>query len=350
MSVKVGDRIRFLNDIGGGVVTGFKSTSEVLVEQEDGFEFPFPISECVVVESGSSGSTQPVVAQAIAKNDRATVVQHSRITTEDRGYLYLAFAPVDMVHLDESAVRVYLVNNGELSRYFSIMSCKASSVEYTCRKSGVIAPNERILVEELPRQNLIQIENLCVQMIGLRSVGTFKVEPPIDKRVNIKLVKFSKRNCFSYNSSLGCEAMVVELSTSGEQQKDVSKDSITLDNLRKALSKQSTIGSSTQSQRSSSTATATPQLLEIDLHIGNLLDSTAGMSSGDILEYQLAHFRQVVAINERYRGMKLVFIHGKGEGVLRNALLKEIKRMGREKRCQEASFKKYGFGALMLTI
>ena len=43
-------------------------------------------------------------------------------------------------------------------------------------------------------------------------------------------------------------------------------------------------------------------------------------------------------------------IHGKGDGVLRKALLDELKRKYSNCRHQDASFQEYGFGATMVTI
>ena len=46
-----------------------------------------------------------------------------------------------------------------------------------------------------------------------------------------------------------------------------------------------------------------------------------------------------------------VFIHGKGEGVLRTALEKELKTTYKNQcRFQDASFREYGFGATMITF
>ena len=53
-NIKVGDKVRFLNTTGGGVVTAFRGKDQVLVEDEDGFEVPALIRECVVVESQCS--------------------------------------------------------------------------------------------------------------------------------------------------------------------------------------------------------------------------------------------------------------------------------------------------------
>ena len=50
-NIKIGDKIRFLNTTGGGIVRRFQGKDQVLVEDEDGFEVPALIRECVVVGS-----------------------------------------------------------------------------------------------------------------------------------------------------------------------------------------------------------------------------------------------------------------------------------------------------------
>ena len=46
--MKIGDKVRFLSDTGGGVIAGIKGKI-VLVEDEDGFQIPTPANEIVVV-------------------------------------------------------------------------------------------------------------------------------------------------------------------------------------------------------------------------------------------------------------------------------------------------------------
>ena len=45
-----------------------------------------------------------------------------------------------------------------------------------------------------------------------------------------------------------------------------------------------------------------------------------------------------------------MFIHGKGEGVRRQALLKELTPRYKGHDVQDASFREYGFGATQVTI
>jgi hypothetical protein len=50
--MKIGDRVRFLSDVGGGIVKGFKNNNKiVLVEDEDGFQVPVLATDVVVVST-----------------------------------------------------------------------------------------------------------------------------------------------------------------------------------------------------------------------------------------------------------------------------------------------------------
>ena len=82
----------------------------------------------------------------------------------------------------------------------------------------------------------------------------------------------------------------------------------------------------------------------LDLHIEKLVKSTRGMSSGDMLDYQMRYARAAVE-NARQSGhKKLVFIHGVGEGILKEELLHMINGYPRC-RYYDAPFYLYGEGA-----
>jgi uncharacterized hydantoinase/oxoprolinase family protein len=74
------------------------------------------------------------------------------------------------------------------------------------------------------------------------------------------------------------------------------------------------------------------------------------MEAVDILHYQLDYFRKIMDENMNRKGLKIVFIHGKGEGVLRHALIHEINYRYKHCTYQDASFQEYGYGATQVTI
>lgn len=90
--------------------------------------------------------------------------------------------------------------------------------------------------------------------------------------------------------------------------------------------------------------------LEIDLHAHELLDTMVGLEPKDILDYQLKVFRDTMDSYLKQRGCRIVFIHGKGNGVLRKAILKDLRTRYAQCNYQDASFREYGYGATMVTI
>ena len=70
-SMKIGDKVRFLSEVGGGVVTGFRGKDIVLVEDADGFDIPMPVRECVVIETDDYNI--PTSASKAAKKNRRLV-------------------------------------------------------------------------------------------------------------------------------------------------------------------------------------------------------------------------------------------------------------------------------------
>ena len=61
-------------------------------------------------------------------------------------------------------------------------------------------------------------------------------------------------------------------------------------------------------------------------------------------------FRKTLKEHEKKHGTKIVFIHGKGEGVLRKALVNELQYRYKQYTYQDASFREYGYGATLVTI
>ncbi|GAA3580139.1 Smr/MutS family protein [Snuella lapsa] len=90
-------------------------------------------------------------------------------------------------------------------------------------------------------------------------------------------------------------------------------------------------------------------LMEVDLHINQLVRSTRGMSNHDILTLQLDTARRQLEYAMSKRIQKVVFIHGVGEGVLRIELEYLFGRYNNVK-FYDANYQKYGLGATEVYI
>ncbi len=74
------------------------------------------------------------------------------------------------------------------------------------------------------------------------------------------------------------------------------------------------------------------------------------MNTADILHYQVDVFKKTMAEYKHKKGQKIIFIHGKGEGVLRQAIVHELNYRYKSCSYQDASFQEYGYGATQVTI
>lgn len=88
---------------------------------------------------------------------------------------------------------------------------------------------------------------------------------------------------------------------------------------------------------------------EVDLHINQLTDSVRGMTNFDMLNLQLDTARKQLEFAIKKRIPKMVFIHGVGEGILRQEL---ETLLGRYNNVQfyDADYKTYGLGATEVRI
>ena len=93
----------------------------------------------------------------------------------------------------------------------------------------------------------------------------------------------------------------------------------------------------------------TPEhIMEVDLHIEKLIKSKKGLDNFDILTIQLDTAKHKLEFAIRNRIPKVIFIHGVGEGVLKEEIHYLCKRYNVS--LSDASYQKYGMGATEVYI
>ena len=88
--------------------------------------------------------------------------------------------------------------------------------------------------------------------------------------------------------------------------------------------------------------------MEVDLHIHQLTTSTKGMTNFDMLTLQLDTAKRQLEFAIRKRIQRVVFIHGVGEGVLKEELKYLFKKYPVD--FYDAEYQKYGLGATEVYI
>ena len=378
--MKIGDKVRFLSEVGGGVVTGFQGKNIVLVEDADGFDIPMPINECVVIETDDYNIPTPA-AKAAAKKKReeeqqlrtaATAARPSAMESQvsesqsvrlekpqisvyrqpemkggDILNVFLAFVPEDIKAVSTTPFEAYLVNDSNYYMYYTYSSAEGKS--WTARSHGLIEPNTKLLLEEFEKSELNDRERVMVQLVAFKDNRAFTMKPAVSVEVRIDMVKFYKLHTFSASDFFEEPALIYDIVKDDVPAKQVY---VSAEEIQSALLQKKFVDKpkSQPIMKPNHGQSGKNGIIEVDLHIDSLLDDTHGMSNSEILNYQLDKFREVIEANKEKREQKVVFIHGKGDGVLRKAIIDELKRKYNNCRYQDASFQEYGFGATMVTI
>ncbi len=342
--VKVGDTVRFLNAIGGGKVIKVDGRIATVLD-DDGFETPSMVSELVVIESVNSLNFPTEKATEITPEPTPSTPDYTfneKDETPDKEQLsiYIAFVPHNIKELQTTAYECYLVND---SNYYLEFAFFAGDEVPTLREQGEIEPQTKLFLQDVEKTELNDFHRIVFQAIAVKKRDTFDIKPAIDVRLNLNLTKFYKLHHFVTNDFFKQSAYVIALVEKDYVETDFT---ITSETAHKFFNSKQTSGNQpTKSKQKDKNA-----IVEVDLHINALLDSTAGMSNADMLNYQMQKFHETMAAHLNQKGCKIVFIHGKGEGILRKEIEKQLRAKYRSCYFQDASFREYGFGATQVTI
>lgn len=348
--MKIGDKVRFLNSVGGGIIKGFQGKDIVLIEDEDGFEIPVLMRECVVIEAGKEAQVKRQPQQeAIIQNILTTQqksVEETYIPEETKEgeqlTVCLAYLPVDTKNLSTTDFECYLINDSNYYLQYNYLS--RTEYGWISRNINVIEPNTKLYLETFGKEELNDIEHICLQFLAYKKDKPFSLKNTYSVDLRIDTVKFYKLHSFKDNDYFDEDALVYTLIRKDLPEKElkVSAEELELAMKEKASERRPRIQPIQKKEKS--------KVVEVDLHIHELLDNTAGLSAGDILEYQMSKFKEVMDENLKNKGQKIVFIHGKGDGTLKLSILKELKNKYKSAYYQDASFREYGYGATMVTI
>ena len=388
--------MRFLSETGGGVIAGFKGNKIVLVEDADGFQIPTAINEVVVVDSDDysiakvadaamksrqtttdgrsirqmmkDGMDEPVDATPDDYDPSEREITFEKQPEERKGgnqlSAYLAFVPMDAKSLTSTRFETYFVNDSNYTLFFTYL--KAEGASWTLAASAEVEPNTKQFVEEFGHEDLPSFDRVALQIVAYKKQKPFAIKPPVDVQFRIDTVKFYKLHAFQENDFFEQPALLYTLV---EKDKPARPLVIGARQLKEELYGRT--GSTASDKRGDEEASSYVRRYEnghhkgnpfiikhrgdedvvvVDLHADALLDNTDGMGPADILNYQLKKFHEALDQYAGKKGQRIVFIHGKGAGVLRRALINELTYRYKKYTYQDASFQEYGYGATQVTI
>lgn len=317
MALQIGDKVKFLNAKGGGKITQLIDKNTVMVLSDiDDFEIPVLIRELIPLG----------VINEVDSHDFSSSLGEKR--REGKEGVFMVFAE------EGGEINCFLVNGKKTTLFVGVFEEKKE--EITGIFSGMLRPHS---TQKIASYFLKELEHILTWKVqGFYFEKSLKLlVPPLDCVVKLPFKRLMNEASKEFVEEIGQEGIVIALEKQSKSAPIKAADFFTTTPQTPSTSKNKKAPKDLSS------------LLEVDLHIHELLENTQGMTNGEMLEYQLDTFRNVLTENKQNKGRKIVFIHGVGNGVLKQRIRHELQKYPRYS-VQDASFQAYGWGATMVII
>lgn len=346
MEFRKGDRVRFLNETGEGVISRIIGQGMAMVEIEDGFEYPYPLNQLVPTQPIQAPAPTPSATNQQTRQTPSVQVESVPFNTRYPDGIYLAFIPQHQAFPGAGKIDLVLYNHSAYSIYYTL-AIKDGSL-WTCLQAGMLGPGRQIDIETLTPQDIDNWGILKTDVL-FYSDDAYTHRAPASELVKLKGAKFFKDSSYTDHVLVGKKAYVVDLVALAEPAvlSEEPKPFLTESALRDMLTNQEKV--QTRS-RTSKPALKNQQLeKEVDLHIEELLDNWSGMSNGQLLDVQIRRMQQELDEAMANHLQRIVFIHGVGNGRLKTEI-RRILGTYRGIRFHDASYQRYGFGATEVVL
>lgn len=329
MKLRIGDKVRFLNETGDGIVSRIKDKQTVFVEMQDGFEIPYLVSQLV-----------PIHTELIIDKNADNIELNPDDQTNDA--IYLIIEPDHELLSLVNDYKIYLFNASSYNILFSY-SIKDENYFQTL-KHGELGAFQKIILKQVKMPFFKEYSYHKIECLFYKNTH-FKTQLPLAEIVNVspkslaesKLLKHDEFKFPVYAFLLKEEFLV---------QENIDQELSLID-----IAKLKSVKEFNSRVRISKSNKDYLKLLEkeVDLHITELIENPEGLSNFEMLNIQLEKFENELD-DAIYKNMKkIIFIHGVGNGRLKQEI---VSRLNKTKGVtfQDASYKDYGFGATQVNI
>ena len=327
MKLRIGDKVRFLNEVGEGIITRFKDKETVFVEM-DGFEIPY-LSKHLV----------PIHTELILNPEVENMELELETILSDS--IYFIIEPDHDMPALVSDYKFYLFNSSSYNMSFSY-SVKDDAYFQTL-KHGELGSYQKILLKQVKKNFFKEFAYHKIECLFYKNMH-YKSQMPLAEilYINDKIMAQStliQHNEFKY-------PVYAFILKDNFQDKEVIEKTFNMEDLTRLKA----IKEFKQPQKTSVAKQKIKDLTkEIDLHIEELVDSHSGLTNMEILSIQLERFEKEIQYCLSNGIKKLIVIHGVGNGKLKSEIVSILKTI-EDISYYDASYKNYGFGATEVRI
>ncbi len=350
MKFKVGDKVKFLNETGGGVVSRIISGSLVYVATEDGFELPTATGDIIKMDAETKAERMftetfdvdisKTLAEAASQPMMAGVGKVSASAEEKPGY-FLAFVPADQKWFITGDMEIRLVNHSRKDILYNILLLDDED-QYFGFDYGSIEAGSSSQIDTIEREGLTGWTDGIIQILVHSEEEAY---PPLHANFHVKASKFSSEGSYQESGLMSEKAIILRLADMKALRKIAGKHEAV-----KVVDEPLIIEAKEQNKETLIGKHAVgPHAAVVDLHIGEIVDNIAGLSSHDMFLLQINYFVKTLESAMVHNFRKITYIHGIGNGVLKNAIIDKLKEY-EGLQDKSASLADYGHGAIDVII
>jgi hypothetical protein len=347
MVMEIGDKVSFVNEKQDGVIVSIKTNGMMVVEIEDGFTVDVTVKELVKIQSVQKKPETTSTPASSNKVEEKPILINFEKELHLTDQLAIVIVP-DTGKVLSGGMHYHFVNGTENEILFSFSLIKGKFVE------GIFANHINSFAQTeigvLSREQLIDAEKILIEAIVFRK-GSHGRFARINKELAIQFPNLVQH--YPNLQAPWCFAIVEQLQnlSSTESTEDLKSlmEKYMNEPVQKNRSKPAQIiNSSTKVDHTLQKHGLAPSLLEVDLHIEEIIENPGGLSNSEMMNIQLNHFRKNLDRALLSRSSSIVFIHGVGNGKLKQAIRHELQTL--DINFRDASYEKYGIGATEVNL
>lgn len=326
---RVGEKVRFLNEVGNAVVTNILTNGIVEVTDDYGLVTRLSAKELVPADRERNADVKPIVA------DEPRYIDVPKPALVVRRLEEVPLPDLALIFLSDCELAP---ETGDLDVYFANSTGHHMLVNIAAREDKGLFSLFHGEVRAGQLQHLRGIRRRDVDIFGHTAVDCiffqdtdYKHREAFSSILKLKVTRFVREGSYRAVTGLGGKAMVVAVEKASQPEMIITE---------------------TASARVHKPSLRTPSLPtfeeEVDLHIEQLTSTFTTMSDHEMFVFQMNHFEKKLNHGLMNEYLRITFIHGVGSGKLRD----EIRKLLREYklRFEDGSFQKYGVGATVVLL
>jgi len=314
MKYKLGDFVRFVDEKMEGYVTRIIDDQMIGVTGEDDFEIPVLANKVTTVHGFEP--PQDKTGQVSVKQ------QSANVPFQDKG-IYIGVVNDAKAN---SVVHFYLINDTSYQLLTTLIT--ETQQKFYGEYAGIMSPKSSIKIYSGQLADLQLWPKFKFQALFYAN-GEFAALPPLVVEEKFKAKDFSS-----------AKKTILQLDQQGWL--------IQLDQPELLIDAQK-LKESFFNPKQEKTELARPER-EVDLHIERLRDDHQFLSSTEMLNIQMDHFRNALDAAIVHQYQDIVFIHGVGNGILKHEIHKALSRNNRIQTFMDAHKDRFGYGATKVIL